>query len=74
MSSTRAFLAEPAPGLKISRTSIFIAHRLSTIKDCDQIVVMKEGRVMESGHHDKLISKEGGIYQSMWKSQQEHKK
>ncbi|ODV91346.1 hypothetical protein CANCADRAFT_32011 [Tortispora caseinolytica NRRL Y-17796] len=42
-----------------SRTTIIIAHRLSTIKDADKIVVMKDGRIMESGSHSDLIAKQG---------------
>ena len=42
-----------------NRTSIIIAHRLSTIKNCDLIVVMKEGKITEQGNHEELITKNG---------------
>lgn len=47
------------------RTSIVIAHRLSTIKKADKIVVLKEGKVAESGTHEELIMKEGGLYRDL---------
>lgn len=45
--------------LTTGRTSIVIAHRLSTIHGADQIVVLREGQVVEIGHHDELISIQG---------------
>jgi ABC-type multidrug transport system fused ATPase/permease subunit len=43
------------------RTTLVIAHRLSTIRDADTIVVMSDGRIVEQGSHDELMSK-GGEY------------
>ena len=45
------------------RTSIMIAHRLSTIVDCDRILVMKDGKVIEDGNHKTLMEKHGYYYQ-----------
>lgn len=46
-----------------NRTSIIIAHRLSTIRDADIIVVMDQGRIVESGSHDSLLAQKGKYYE-----------
>lgn len=46
-----------------NRTSIIIAHRLSTIRDADMIVVMDQGRIVESGSHDSLLAQKGKYYE-----------
>lgn len=45
-----------------NRTSIIIAHRLSTIRDADWIVVVDQGRIVESGSHETLLEKKGRYY------------
>ena len=46
-----------------SRTSLIIAHRLSTIQDADFIVVMDQGRIIETGNHEELLEKQGKYYE-----------
>lgn len=41
------------------RTGLVIAHRLATIRDCDQIIVLRDGRIAEQGNHDALIARKG---------------
>ena len=56
--------------LMAGRTTVVIAHRLSTIEHADQILVMAEGRVVESGTHADLMSR-GGVYSRLRGLQQE---
>ena len=50
------------------RTSIIIAHRLSTIKNCDRILVIKKGKIIEDGsHHDLMVRK--GYYYNLYTRQ-----
>lgn len=49
--------------LMVGRTTFMIAHRLSTIKNADEIIILKDGRMVESGSHETLIKKQGAYYQ-----------
>lgn len=44
------------------KISIIIAHRLSTIKNCDKIILMGNGKILENGNHNELIEKQGEYY------------
>ena len=49
-------------------STIIIAHRLSTIRECDTIVVLEEGEIIEKGNHNQLIQKQGEYYK-FWQGQ-----
>ncbi|SMD38934.1 ATP-binding cassette, subfamily B, MsbA [Reichenbachiella faecimaris] len=59
---SESFIQESLKTLMKGRTTFVIAHRLSTIKQADQILVIEQGQIAESGTHDKLIAKEGRYY------------
>jgi ABC-type transport system involved in Fe-S cluster assembly fused permease/ATPase subunit len=55
------------------RTTIVIAHRLSTVVNADEILVLKQGKVVERGIHHQLLSLKGE-YAQMWNRQQQVEK
>ncbi|HAC25072.1 MAG TPA: multidrug ABC transporter ATP-binding protein, partial [Cytophagales bacterium] len=58
--------------LMLNRTTFVIAHRLSTIRTADRILVIKDGRVAESGKHEELLLRDDGIYRNLLKLQVEN--
>lgn len=64
-SKSENLVQEALDELMKGRTSLVIAHRLSTIKKADKIMVLKDGNLAESGTHDELIVKEGGLYRDL---------
>ncbi|KAG1704957.1 hypothetical protein DVH05_004983 [Phytophthora capsici] len=56
---------------KTHMTTLVIAHRLSTIRRSDKIVVVNAGHVVEEGNHDELVSIEHGMYQNLYRIQEE---
>jgi subfamily B ATP-binding cassette protein MsbA len=63
-SESESLVQEALSNLMKNRTSIVIAHRLSTIQNADEIIVLKEGRILERGTHHQLLDK-GGLYQKL---------
>lgn len=51
------------------RTLLMVAHRLSSVRDCDCILVMEKGRMVEAGNHQQLMEKQG-LYYSMFRQQE----
>ena len=65
---TEVLVQDAFEELMKSRTSFIVAHRLSTIKNADQILVMKDGNIIERGTHDELLDR-GGFYAKLYESQ-----
>jgi ATP-binding cassette subfamily B protein/subfamily B ATP-binding cassette protein MsbA len=65
---TEARIKEALDTLMAGRTTLVIAHRLSTLKDADRVLVLKEGRLIESGTHDELIAGDTA-YHELFRSQ-----
>jgi len=63
--SIMAALGEATRG----RTSVIIAHRLSTVVNCDKILVLDKGSIVESGTHQELLSSPTSLYSELWRSQ-----
>ena len=68
-SESEALIQKSLETLMENRTSIVIAHRLSTIAKLDRIIVLKNGKIVEDGSHDKLINKKRGVYAKLWARQ-----
>ena len=65
---TEASLQRSIDYVSRDRTTVIIAHRLSTIRNCDTILVMDAGAIVEEGSHDELVI-DDGIYSRLWKVQ-----
>ncbi len=68
-SESEALIQKSLETLMKGRTSIVIAHRLSTIAKLDRIIVLENGRIVEDGSHDQLLTKKRGVYAKLWSRQ-----
>jgi len=55
--------------IREGRTSIIIAHRLSTIRNCSNILVLKDGKIIEEGDHNTLVGRTDSFYSNLWSIQ-----
>lgn len=67
-SQTEAVIQESFDKLSHGRTTIVIAHRLSTLRSMDRLIVLDEGKIVETGNHASLLRK-NGVYAKLWKMQ-----
>ncbi|MDX7987777.1 type I secretion system permease/ATPase [Xenorhabdus sp. 12] len=69
---SQAIIQSNMASIAQGRTVITIAHRLSTIRQCDRIIVLHQGQIIEQGSHDQLLQ-QGKHYRKLWLLQQELK-
>jgi ATP-binding cassette subfamily B protein len=69
-SKTEKEIQKSLAEVSTDRTTIVIAHRLSTVVDADRIIVIDDGKIVESGRHAELLARDGR-YAEMWRRQQE---
>jgi subfamily B ATP-binding cassette protein HlyB/CyaB len=49
-----------------NRTVLIIAHRLAAVRNCDRIIGIEDGRLVEMGTHDELLKQNKGLYSRLW--------
>lgn len=56
--------------VEAGRTVLVIAHHLNTVRSADEIIVMEQGRLVQQGRHEDLITDEGGAYARLWRAEE----
>jgi ABC-type multidrug transport system fused ATPase/permease subunit len=68
--ATEQTVLETIQSIREGKTVLTIAHRLKAVEECDRIVVLEAGRIVQEGPHAQLIEEEG-LYQALWRNQLE---
>jgi subfamily B ATP-binding cassette protein MsbA len=67
-SESEKLIQDALSRLMKDRTTFVVAHRLSTVQEADRILVLDEGKIVESGTHSELVSKQG-LYRRLYDAQ-----
>ena len=54
------------------KTAVYISHRMSSCRFCSNIFVFEDGRIVQKGSHDSLMSEEEGLYSRLWNAQAQY--
>ncbi|HYW32361.1 MAG TPA: ABC transporter transmembrane domain-containing protein [Gemmatimonas sp.] len=66
---SEGFVEEALERLLVGRSTLIIAHRLSTVRRADRVVVLDEGTIVETGSHEELVGRDGGLYRKLYVGQ-----
>ncbi len=66
---SEAEIYENMAGMTEGKGAVYISHRLASCRFCDQILVFKEGRIVQNGTHEELLAESGGEYEVLWNAQ-----